>query len=239
MPIHLYGQIRDMPAWVQFCNDAGLALIEDCAQAHDASDSGRIAGTWGAAGAYSFYPTKNLGAVGDAGAVVTGDPALAERARSLRNYGQTTRYVHDLLGLNSRLDELQAALLSARLPHLAAATERRRALAARYRSGIANPSIRLLDPPAAPDNHVFHLFVILTEHRAGLQEHLLASGIETLIHYPIPVHLQTPFLDIARDEAGLPSAERHGEQCLSIPCAPHLSDADCERVIAAVNDFRP
>jgi dTDP-4-amino-4,6-dideoxygalactose transaminase len=239
MPVHLYGRVGNMLAWQSFCLDHGLTLVEDCAQSHDASVRNRVAGTWGAVGAYSFYPTKNLGAVGDAGAIVTSDPEVADRARSMRNYGQTTRYVHDVIGLNSRLDELQAAILRVRLPHLAEATARRRAIATNYVSGINNPVVSLLSPPADTASHVHHLFVVLAEHRSALQNHMTGSGIETLIHYPIPVHRQWPFLQVERDPTGLSNSERHGEQCLSLPCAPHLTDAECDRVVEAVNSFRP
>jgi dTDP-4-amino-4,6-dideoxygalactose transaminase len=236
--VHLYGQMRDMHLWEAFCAENNIELIEDCAQSHDASYEGRMAGSWGLFGAYSFYPTKNLGGAGDAGAIVTHDDNLASRARALRNYGQSDRYLHPHVGLNSRLDELQAAILSARLPRLAGWTARRREIAATYRDQISNPAVGLLAAPNAPENHVYHLFVLLTEKRAELQAHLRNCGIETLIHYPIPAHQQPSLTDLTRDPAGLGVAEAHSSRCLSLPCAPHLTDEDVLRVIEAVNTFK-
>lgn len=235
--VHLYGQMRDMRLWSDFCQNHGIELLEDCAQSHAAYFDGKAAGTWGLFGAYSFYPTKNLGAAGDAGALVTDDEALAERAYMLRNYGQSTRYEHPLLGLNSRLDEVQAAILRARLSVLLANTQRRREIARKYRENIVNPAVRLLAPPQDASNHVYHLFVVLTSHREALQAHLAELGIQTLIHYPIPAHKQPPLSGSARDPVGLNATEAHASQCLSLPCGPHLSDGDVERVIAAVNAF--
>lgn len=239
MPVHLYGQMRGMQRWSEFCTHHGLALIEDCAQSHDASDGGRKGGRWGEFGAYSFYPTKNLGAVGDAGALVTDSDTIASIARSLRNYGQTDRYVHSRNGMNSRLDELQAAILSTRLQHLSEWTERRRTIANAYREGISNPDVDLLAPPIHQENHVYHLFVVLTDRRTELMSHLSELGVETLIHYPIPAHLQEPLRGVKLDPIGLTNAEGHAERCLSLPCAPHLSDVEVERVIDAVNSFSP
>ena len=237
--VHLYGHVKDMHEWVEFCQRRSLDLMEDCAQSHDASLDGRVAGSWGRFGAYSFYPTKNLGAAGDAGALVTDDSELAALSGSIRNYGQSNRYEHPHFGLNSRLDEMQAAILSARLPRLAAWTTRRRQIADTYREQINNPAISLLAAPHSPENHVHHLFVLLTDDRRHLQAHLADHGVETLIHYPIPVHQQPPLMNLARDPAGLAQAETHSKRCLSIPCAPHLTDDDLGRVIAAINDFRP
>lgn len=237
--VHLYGQMRDMDTWSALCSHHDILLLEDCAQSHDAAYLGRLGGSWGAFGAYSFYPTKNLGGIGDGGALVTNDLAVADLARSLRNYGQSNRYEHPVAGLNSRLDEVQAAVLSARLKHLASATHRRREIAARYRSGIQNPAVTLLAPPAAPENHVYHLFVIRTEERDSLRRHLATAGIETLIHYPIPAHHQVAMAGISTDPNGLGQTEEFARTCLSLPCAPHLDDSAIDRVIAAVNAFRP
>jgi dTDP-4-amino-4,6-dideoxygalactose transaminase len=237
--VHLYGQLHNPQLWTDLCSVHGIELLEDCAQSHDASESGTRAGAWGTFGAFSFYPTKNLGAAGDAGAVVTRDPGLADRAAMLRNYGQSTRYEHPLEGLNSRLDEMQAAILRVRLPRLERATERRREIAALYREGITNPAVRMLAEPDSPDNHVYHLFVVTCPHREALQGHLASAGIQTLIHYPIPAHRQVFLEGIRMDRRGLGDAEAHARECLSLPCAPHLTIADVERVVAAVNDFRP
>lgn len=235
--VHLYGQMRDMPTWVELCRTAGIELIEDCAQAHSARWDGQVAGSVGSAGAYSFYPTKNLGAIGDGGALVTQSQALAERVGRLRNYGQSERYVHPELGMNSRLDELQAALLSERLRWLDGFTARRRAIAGQYDQRIRNPRVRLLAPASQPASHVHHLYVLRCDARADLARHLTACSVQTLIHYPVPVHRQAPCLALARDPRGLPNAEAHAAECLSIPCHPQMSDADVETVIEAVNAF--
>jgi dTDP-4-amino-4,6-dideoxygalactose transaminase len=238
IPVHLYGRMGDMPAWAKFCAERKLHLIEDCAQSHLARWNGKTAGLFGACGAYSFYPTKNLGAVGDGGALVTDSADLAARAGRLRNYGQSVRYEHPELGMNSRLDELQAALLLVKLKWLGESTQRRREIAARYRAEIRNPALKLLAAPEQPENHVQHLFVLLTAERARLQEHLREAGVQALIHYPIPVHHQPPCVNFKRDPQGLGHAERHAAQCLSIPCHAQMDDAQVARVIAAVNAFR-
>ncbi|MES2937389.1 MAG: DegT/DnrJ/EryC1/StrS family aminotransferase [Pseudomonadota bacterium] len=235
--VHLYGQVRDLDGWDAWARDAGVLLLEDCAQAHLAAWNGRPAGSVGRFGACSFYPTKNLGAIGDAGAIVTGDADLAERARVLRNYGQSTRYVHTVEGLNSRLDEIQAALLQVRQRWLAEFTLRRQAIAARYRAGIRNPRVGLLAAPAQPGSHVHHLFVVTTPGREALMAHLQAHGVQSLIHYPVPVHQQVPYASLARDPQGLSATERHAATCLSIPCHPQMADADADRVIDALNRY--
>jgi dTDP-4-amino-4,6-dideoxygalactose transaminase len=236
--VHLYGQARELKQWSKFCSGAGLHLIEDCAQAHLASSDGMQAGSAGVVGAFSFYPTKNLGALGDGGALTTSSKAVAAKARQLRNYGQSDRYHHPEIGLNSRLDEIQAAILRVRLSLLEQFTERKKAIARAYRARIDNPRIRLLAAPAHESSHVYHLFVICCDERDRLAEHLRASGIEILIHYPIPVHLQPPCAGLRRDPQGLEHAERHGRTCLSIPCHPQLTDAEVTSVIRAVNEFR-
>jgi dTDP-4-amino-4,6-dideoxygalactose transaminase len=236
--VHLYGQMRDMPAWMSLCSDAGVHLIEDCAQAHLARWNEHPAGSLGVAGAYSFYPTKNLGAIGDGGALVTQSEAMAVRVGQLRNYGQSERYVHPELGMNSRLDELQAALLSVRLRWIDEFTVRRRAIAERYDAELHNPRVRLLEPPQQAGAHVHHLYALLCENRAAMARHLADSGVQTLNHYPVPVHKQAPCTSLRRDPQGLPHAEAHAASCLSIPCHPQMSDADVTTVIAAVNAFQ-
>jgi dTDP-4-amino-4,6-dideoxygalactose transaminase len=238
VPVHLYGQLRDPDLWVAFCAEAGIELVEDCAQAHRACWRGRVAGTFGRAGAYSFYPTKNLGALGDGGALVSNDPVLAHRVAQLRNYGQSERYSHPEIGMNSRLDEMQAAILSVRLGWLQRYTERRQAIGHRYHVGIRNASVRLLAAPQEPAAHVYHLFVVCTPQRAALQAHLKEAGVQALLHYPIPVHQQEPCRQIRRDPQGLAASERHALECLSLPCHPQMSDADTQHVIDAVNAFR-
>ena len=238
LPVHLYGRLPDMDVWSAFCKDSGINLIEDCAQAHGARFAGKSAGAFGEVSAFSFYPTKNLGAKGDAGAVVTNSTEIAERVRSLRNLGGAGRYLHSEVGLNSRLDELQAAILSERLQFLPAFNARRRAVAHFYQSGIANPAIEHLAAPKDPAAHVHHLFVIRTPERDRLAEFLKLRGIETLIHYPVPVHLQECCRNIRIDNEGLPNAEMHASRCLSLPCHPQLKDDEVESVISAVNAFR-
>lgn len=235
--VHLYGQIRNMITWCDFCESRDIMLIEDCAQAHLASMNDKFAGSFGRAGAYSFYPTKNLGAPGDAGMLVTNDNKLAEQVGRLRNYGQSVRYHHPELGLNSRLDEIQAAILSERLKWLPEFTHRRQEIALAYRSGIKNPAVQLMAEPEDVDSHVYHLFVITCRQREELQKHLIENGIQTLIHYPVPVHKQKPCLSIQRDPKGLLSSESHAATCLSLPCHPQMSDQDVWTVIDSVNTF--
>lgn len=237
VPVHLYGNGSAAPEWAAFAERHGLSLIEDCAQAHLSTVSGRRVGSFGTAGAFSYYPTKNLGAIGDAGALVTDDSELAERVRVLRNYGQRDRYHHEVLGSNSRLDELQAAILSVRVRWLMGQTERRRLVATRYLEGICNPRVMHLSPPVEPAAHVHHLFVVRCEERTALLQHLEGAGIQALIHYPVPAHRQTPFVSVVRDAAGLAHSERHAATCLSLPCHPGLTDVEIEKVIEAVNDF--
>lgn len=237
--VHLYGQMRDLDRWQALCGRHGLLLLEDCAQAHGARWGGRGAGGFGRAAAWSFYPTKNLGAPGDAGAVTCDDDALADRVARLRNYGQSERYHHPEIGMNSRLDELHAAMLSVRLDWLDRFTEARRRVAAAYRAGLRHPEVVLLAPPQAPEAHVHHLFVVRCARRDALQAHLKAQGVQALQHYPVPVHRQPPCAGIARDPAGLAAAERHAAECLTLPCHPQLSDAQVAQVVEAVNRFPP
>jgi dTDP-4-amino-4,6-dideoxygalactose transaminase len=237
VPVHLYGQMRDVAAWRNLCAEKGIELLEDCAQAHLAQLDGKVAGTFGRLGAYSFYPTKNLGAPGDAGAVITNDPALAKRGARLRNYGQSMRYHHPDLGMNSRLDEIQAAMLGVRLKWLERFTAKRRQIARSYFDEIHNPLVSLMSEPAEPAAHVYHLFVVTCPHRDALQAHLQSRDVQSLIHYPIPVHHQEPFRQIKRDPRGLTVSEEHAASCLSIPCHPQLSGNDVQAVIDAVNAF--
>ena len=234
LPVHLYGQPADMTALHRIAAQRSLALIEDCCQAHLATAEGRPVGTIGVAGAFSFYPTKNLGALGDGGAVVTNDAALAARIKRLRNGGQSDRYHHEEAGVNSRLDEIQAAILRARLPRLGAWTGRRRGLAARYRRLLTNtPGV---DVPAERDpGHVYHLFVVRVEGaRERLQTSLASGGIETLIHYPVPIPRQPAFAGI--QPADCPVAARACDEVLSLPLYPGLGDLDVDRVAAAVQN---
>ena len=212
-------------------------MIEDCAQAHGARIGEKSAGNFGTCGAWSFYPTKNLGAIGDGGAITTGSANIAEAARSLRNYGQSVRYHHPKLGMNSRLDELQAAILRERLRYLDEWTIRRRQIAQAYMSGIENKTIRVMPLPSEPERHVHHLFVVNVERRDELQAYLKKHNVDSLIHYPIPIHLQEPCREIGRDSRGLAGAEAHARSCLSLPCHPAMSQQDVDQVITALNQF--
>jgi dTDP-4-amino-4,6-dideoxygalactose transaminase len=235
--VHLYGQIRDMSEWQDFCAHNSLILIEDCAQAHFSKYKGKYAGSFGLAGAYSFYPTKNLGCLGDGGMIVTNTASISEKAIILRNYGQSKRYYHDEIGLNSRLDEMQAAILSARLKWLPEFTKKRQDIAKRYLAQIKNTKIKLLKPPQYDDSHVYHLFVITSQFRNELHDYLEKNNVQSLIHYPIPIHLQAPCKDILRNKNGLINAEKHAETCLSIPCHPQMSAEDVDKVISVLNRF--
>ena len=233
---HLYGQMADAARIAARCQHHGVALIEDCAQAHGAQRQGRRAGSFGALACFSFYPTKNLGAIGDGGAVLTADEALASRVRQLRQYGWSDKYRVDLAGgRNSRLDELQAAVLGVKLLHLDAENERRRAIAARYQGQLRNPLIRLLARAAGPDD-VFHLAVLRCVHRDALRAHLAGHGIDSDVHYPIPDHWQAAWREAT--QPSLPVTEAAVAEVLSLPCHPALNDEELDRVIEAVNAFR-
>lgn len=236
--VHLYGQVRNMNDWLVFCTKYGIKLVEDCAQAHLATWQGKVAGSFGAAGAYSFYPTKNLGAPGDAGMLVTNNEMIAQRAGRLRNYGQSVRYHHPELGMNSRLDEIHAAMLAERMTWLSEFTGRRREIANAYWKGIDNPLVQQLALPEESFAHVHHLFVITCEWRDELQAHLQQNQVQSHIHYPIPIHHQEPCLSIQRDPQGLGNSERHAKICLSLPCHPQMTDSDMQTVIDAVNSFQ-
>ncbi len=234
MAVHLYGQLADMAALQTLAHRYGLLLIEDAAQAHGATVQGRRAGAFGDAAAFSFFPTKNLGALGDGGAVVTSDTRLAERIRALRNYGSEGKYHHLYQGVNSRLDELQAALLRVKLGYLDEEIALRRAVARRYLQGIDNPLI-VLPTVVSDEQHVWHLFVVRSPQRDALQAHLLRHGIHTQIHYPVPPHRQPAYATLG--DACLPVSERLHAEVLSLPMGPALDTASVERVIAACQSF--
>lgn len=236
--VHLYGQVRNMDTWIALCKHANIHLLEDCAQSHLASWKGKVAGSFGTWGAYSFYPTKNLGTVGDGGAIITNSEELSNRAKILRNYGQSQRYHHSELGLNSRLDEMHAAILITRLNWFDSFTSRRKIIAKAYFEGIKNPLIQLLNKPADSESHVYHLFVILCEERDRLSSYLREHGVDNLVHYPIPIHHQTPCRSLRCDPKGLTRAESHAVHCLSIPCHPQMSDEDVNKVIEIINAFK-
>lgn len=232
---HLYGQLADVEAIAAWCAARGLPLIEDCAQAHGARRGGRRAGAFGTLGCFSFYPTKNLGALGDGGAVVTSSDAIADRLRALRQYGWRGKYdVRDPGGVNSRLDELQAAVLSLRLATLDARNERRRAIARRYAERLRHPAIDVRR--TFRDDHVAHLFVVRTQARASLQRHLAALGIATEVHYPIPDHRQAAYTLAPRPV--LPVTERLADEILTLPCFPELTDDEVDAVVEACHAWR-
>jgi dTDP-4-amino-4,6-dideoxygalactose transaminase len=236
LAVHLYGQAADSVSLRQIAAARDIPLVEDAAQAHGATDHGRSAGNLGTAAAWSFYPSKNLGALGDAGAVTTSDSALADRVRTLRNYGSRTKYINETKGINSRLDEIQAAVLRAKLPLLAAWNDRRRCVAQAYLDGLQSAGVAL--PWVAPGvDPVWHLFVVRSPSRDRLQQHLAACGVETLIHYPIPPHRQAAYADLQMPEGSFPIAEAIHRECLSLPMGPHLSDAEVAQVIGAVQSF--
>lgn len=234
--VHLYGHPADLAAISSIAERHGAALIEDCAQSHGATFDGRTAGAWGRLGAFSFYPTKNLGALGDGGAVVTGDSALAARIRSLREYGWRERYVSSEAGLNSRLDEMQAAILRVKLHYLDAENARRREIASWYNELLAGLELTL---PTIAENvtHAFHQYVVRTGRRDALREHLRQSSIGALIHYPVPVHLQPAYRDRVLIAGALTATEAAAREVLSLPMFPELTRAEVERVCAAVHDF--
>jgi dTDP-4-amino-4,6-dideoxygalactose transaminase len=231
--VHLYGQMPDMDALCRAAGKAGLAVIEDAAQAHGATWRGRPAGSIGAAGCFSFYPGKNLGAFGDAGAVVTADASLAGRIKVLRDHGRAagSHYRHELVGTNSRLDALQAAVLTAKLARLDAWNEARRSVAARYHAALAScPARPVAEAPGT--RGVYHLAVVRVPDRARVQRQLAAMGVQTQIHYPIPCHRQEPYQRFA--DRPLPAAELSADEVLSLPMFPHLTDGQVAKVCDAV-----
>jgi dTDP-4-amino-4,6-dideoxygalactose transaminase len=229
IPVHLYGQPADMPAIIGIARRRDLLVIEDCAQAHGATLDGRMAGTWGDAAAFSFYPTKNLGAIGDGGAVAAGTPELADRLRMLREYGWRERYVSAVPGINSRLDEIQAAILRVKLRHLDDDNRRRRDLAARYDALLAGSGLTL--PRLGPAvTHVYHQYVVAAARRDELREHLRTRGVGTLIHYPRPVHRQPAYEGRVAVPVPLRYTDEVCRRILSLPMYPELGSNDAEAV---------
>jgi dTDP-3-amino-3,4,6-trideoxy-alpha-D-glucose transaminase len=231
LPVHIYGQAADMEALSAVASRHNLAIVEDCCQAHFATCRGRPVGSFGAAAAYSFYPTKNLGALGDGGALTVTDAATAERAKRLRNGGQTSRYEHGEFGVNSRLDEMQAAILRARLPFLPAWTGMRRTLARAYRDALVGTA-GLTVPPEHDAGHVYHLFPVLSDDREGVRARLGAARIETLIHYPVPIPRQPALA--SEQPVDCPVADRVCAQVFSLPLYPAMPPDAVQRVAAAL-----
>ena len=231
VPVHLYGRVADMPSIAKVARAHGVAIVEDCAQAHGAQFEGQTAGTFGDIASFSFYPTKNLGAIGDGGAVLTNDAGLADRMRLLRQYGWRERDRSVITGFNSRLDEIQAAILRVKLRRLTADNDRRRAIAAMYDEALSG----VVRTPAHDDGHVFHQYVVRSPDRNALRARLQSEGITTLVHYPMPIHLQPAYEGrVIVADGGLPVSERAANEVLSLPMFPQLSDAEVARVCAAV-----
>lgn len=238
LPVHLYGQPADMDPILAIAKKHGLKVLEDGAQAHGARYKGKCIGAHGDVVAWSFYPGKNLGAFGDGGAVTTNSPKLAEQIRLLRNYGSQEKYVNEVQGYNSRLDPIQAAVLSVKLKHLDEWTQRRSDLANRYTSELHQTKFILSHVPVWA-NPVWHLYVIRAANRDALQTYLTDNGIGSLIHYPIPPHLQKAYADLEYHHGDFPIAERLANEVLSLPIGPHLSQNDQSKVINALLSFRP
>ena len=234
LPVHLYGQLADMPAILALARQHDLLVLEDAAQAHGASISSKRAGSWGDAAGFSFYPGKNLGALGDAGAITTADAELAQTLRALRNYGSHEKYKNLFKGVNSRLDEIQAAMLRVKLSKLELETKHRRALAAIYLQNIQHPGVQL-PQVASSEQHVWHLFVIRSRQREALQQHLATQGIQPLIHYPIPPHQQQAYQEW--NGSSYPLTEAMHQEVLSLPMGPTLNEEAALQVTAAVNGF--
>lgn len=239
--VHLYGQIAPMQEIMALAEEHQLLVLEDAAQAHGASINGRKAGSWGHAAGFSFYPGKNLGALGDAGAVTTNDDELAQIIRALGNYGSHIKYENLYQGVNSRLDEMQAAMLRIKLKNLDGETLRRKSVALAYAAGINNDTIKQPIPQSSSfnslENHAFHLYVVRTETRDALQTHLGAVGVQTLIHYPIPPHQQHAYVEWERKS--YPQTEAIHRQVLSLPVSPVMTNEQVQAVIDACNRFEP
>lgn len=236
LPVHLYGQAADMDQILAVARERGLMVVEDACQAHGAEYKGRKVGTFGDIACFSFYPSKNLGAFGDGGIITTDNDHLAEQCRLLRNYGQKVRYYHSIKGFNSRLDEIQAAILRVKLRHLDAWNEARRRKALLYNqllegSGVITP----LEMDYA--RHVYHLYVIRSHRRDDLQQFLAKNGVGTVIHYPVPVHLQEAYQELGYKQGEFPVAEAYAKEIVSLPMYPELSDESIRRVAAVVREY--
>ena len=239
LPVHLYGQLADMPTIMQIANKYKLLVLEDSAQSHGAEINGTKAGNWGDASGFSFYPGKNLGALGDAGAITTNDAELAQTLKALRNYGSHEKYKNLFVGVNSRLDEIQAAMLDVKLKHLDAEVNHRRTIAKMYLEGIKNPelSLPLSEVDASQyDQHVWHLFVIRSKKREALQQYLAENGVQTLIHYPIPPHKQQAYKEW--NDLSYPISEKIHDEVMSLPIGPTLSLESAQQIIDLCNEFR-
>ena len=237
IPVHLMGSTADMGPLLEVARSAGIRVVEDCAQAHGARYDGRRVGTVGDIGCFSMYPTKNLGAWGDGGAVVTADAQLAEQVRLLRSHGEQPRYHHRIIGTTARLDALQAALLRVKLRRLDGWNDDRRRLGATLREGLAGTSVDLPAPASARGDHVYHLFIVRTQRREALRSFLEQRGIATAVHYPFPIHRTDAYADLALGAGSLPVAERLAEEICTLPLFPSMSDHEATQIVDAVQDF--
>lgn len=237
MPVHLYGHPFDVDPILEISRRRGIPLIEDAAQAHGARYKGRTVGTFGVCAGFSFYPGKNLGACGEAGALVTNDSGYAERARTLREHGSATRYYHDEVGYNYRMEGIQGAVLGVKLTHLPAWTAARRRIAHRYHGLLASTPL-VLPKEAAWAESVYHLYVVRHPGRDKLREHLQTCGVGTALHYPLPLHLQKCFSEFGHKAGDFPVAERAARECLSLPIFPELKDDQLEYVAAMIAEFK-
>jgi dTDP-3-amino-3,4,6-trideoxy-alpha-D-glucose transaminase len=237
IPVHLMGSTVDMDAILAVAREHGLRVVEDTAQAHGARLRGRRVGTFGDVGCFSFYPTKNLGAWGDGGAIVTADGELADRVRLLRCHGERPRYHHQIVGTTARLDAVQAAILRIKLRDLEVATDERRRLGAALREGLSGSGVELAGPACAGADHVYHLFIVRSEHREGLREHLSTQGVGTAVHYPVPIHRVGAYADLGLATGSLPVAERLADRICTLPLFCGMSEDETAHVIQAVQGF--
>lgn len=235
LPVHLYGQISPMPEIIQLAKEFNLLVLEDCAQSHGASIKGIRAGSWGDAGAFSFYPGKNLGALGDAGAITTSDEELKNTLIAIRNYGSNEKYKNRFKGVNSRLDEIQAAMLSVKLKYIENDISLRRSIANKYLSEIKNLNI-ILPKVADQNSHVWHLFVVRTNRRDELESHLNSKEISSLVHYPVALHKQEAYSELSG--LTLPITEGLQDSVLSIPISPVMVEGEVDLVVSALNSFK-
>ncbi|MBK9770557.1 MAG: DegT/DnrJ/EryC1/StrS family aminotransferase [Candidatus Obscuribacter sp.] len=235
VPVHIYGHMADMETIMKVAQKHGLKVMEDVAQATGATYRGQTAGTIGDYGAFSFYPSKNLGAFGDGGAISTNSEESYKKLIMLRNYGHSKRYYHDIIGINSRLDEIQCAILGAQLPFVHQWNDRRREIAARYTEGLKNVVVTPVEQQGC--KHVYHLYVVQTPYRDELQQYLLDRGIQCLIHYPIPAHLQQAYAFLGYKTGDLPTTEHIVKRILSLPMFPELTDEQVDEVIEGIKDF--
>lgn len=233
IPVHLYGNPCDLPRLMDLAGSKGLRVVEDACQAHGASHEAKRVGAWGDTGCFSFYPTKNLGALGDGGLISTGDDEVADRLMQLRNGGQSSRYIHEEIGFNSRLDELQAAVLRVKLERLDGWNRRRRDLGSVYCELLKDSPVEPIETTPGAEA-VRHLFVVRAPDREGLREALVADGVQTLIHYPVPAHLQPAYRDLGQGKGSCPVAERAAQEIVSLPLYPELTVEQVERVTNAV-----